>query len=120
MSVKRDYVEIDTANNHPMLENKFVYAKDYVEELKQGFSKAYMTILKHASELIRIIEKSENKIYVRFISKPTIKYSALLELSFHPRFYTTLLIEKFSYQKYGRDQSKKMNINLLLNMSSTI
>lgn len=86
MSVKRDYVEIDTANNHPMLENKFVYAKDYVEELKQGFSKAYMTILKHASELIRIIEKSENKIYVRFISKPTIKYSALLELSFHPRF----------------------------------
>ncbi|MGN9864419.1 type 2 lanthipeptide synthetase LanM family protein [Bacillus swezeyi] len=86
MAVRRDYIEVDSAFNHPMLNDRYVYAKDYVEKLKEGFSSMYLSIKNHVQDLIEMIEDCENGIEVRFIPKPTVKYASLLELSFHPRF----------------------------------
>ncbi|RPK12626.1 type 2 lanthipeptide synthetase LanM family protein [Priestia endophytica] len=86
MKIERNFIEMNPSMNHPVLKGKQIYAKDYVEDLKVGFKQMFLKIKEHANKLIEIIEKFEADTYIRFIARPTVKYSSLLELSFHPRF----------------------------------
>src|SRR5699024_7281970 len=86
MKVERDFVEMESASNQPKLNGKFVQARDYLGELKQGFEKVYETIMQHTAEFLTLIEAEKDDVLVRFIPKPTVQYSSFSELSLHPRF----------------------------------
>ncbi|MFE4712817.1 type 2 lanthipeptide synthetase LanM family protein [Paenibacillus sp. NPDC056722] len=86
MKIEREYLTTDDTSNHPKLDGNYVYAQDYIQQIKDGFATTYQVIKEKANEILGIIHKFDDEIYVRFIPKPTAKYSSLLELSFHPRF----------------------------------
>ncbi|MBT2289865.1 type 2 lantipeptide synthetase LanM family protein [Paenibacillus albidus] len=86
MKIEREYLTTDDTSNHPKLDGNYVYAQDYIKEIKDGFVTSYRVIKEKSDEILELIRQFGDEIVVRFIPKPTAKYSSLLELSFHPRF----------------------------------
>lgn len=87
MQVERDYTETDESYNQPALEQTLtINPKQYVKQLKRGFTMMYELLHRHKQALCQLIEQQGADAVIRFIPKPTVKYASLLELSFHPRF----------------------------------
>ncbi|WP_416150015.1 type 2 lanthipeptide synthetase LanM family protein [Salipaludibacillus sp. HK11] len=86
MKIEREYVDMESSSNHPKCNGKYVYAQDYVSEIKDGFTQIFEAITNYSNEIIKIINDRADSVIVRFIPKPTVKYSSFLELSLHPRF----------------------------------
>ncbi|MCR6097295.1 type 2 lantipeptide synthetase LanM [Salipaludibacillus agaradhaerens] len=86
MKIEREYVSMDSSSNHPKWNGEFVYAQDYISEIKDGFAKVFETISSYSEEILKVINDFSDAVFVRFIPKPTVKYASFLELSLHPRF----------------------------------
>ncbi|MDZ5606025.1 type 2 lanthipeptide synthetase LanM family protein [Bacillus pseudomycoides] len=86
VKVEREYGKMNAALNHPKINGTYANANDYIEEIKEGFSEIYSLITKRKKQILDIIDKVSDKVFVRFIPKPTVRYASFLELSLHPRF----------------------------------
>ncbi|MFD2655622.1 type 2 lanthipeptide synthetase LanM family protein [Gracilibacillus thailandensis] len=86
VKIEREYGKMNASLNHPKINGQYVEANHYIEEIKQGFTEIYKLIQNNKKEIENIIHMSADKVRVRFIPKPTVRYASLLELSLHPRF----------------------------------
>ncbi|MCI2902501.1 type 2 lanthipeptide synthetase LanM family protein [Staphylococcus hominis] len=83
LKIDRKYTEIGESSNHPKLNGDYVDETKYIEEIKKGFSITYKYIKNNKEKILNIIN-SENEILARHINKPTMFYSNILNLSYHP------------------------------------
>lgn len=86
VKIEREHGKMNAALNHPKINGKYVDANNYIEKIKEGFTKIYHLITYNKKEIERIIDRLADKVMVRFIPKPTVRYASYLELSLHPRF----------------------------------
>lgn len=92
--VIRDFIDMEESENHPKLNDKFIDEKLYVTDLEQGFTAAYQHILNKKEEITTSIIEN-NLIIARFIPKPTMHYSNLIGLSFHPMISQNKALREF-------------------------
>ncbi|EOO58623.1 type 2 lantibiotic biosynthesis protein LanM [Bacillus cereus VD196] len=91
---KNDQTEIKIKNldlnytmfkpNQPKFKGKKILVSNYIDDILQGFEKAYQYIEQDKVQFIR--EISNQKLHVRYLAKSTNKYTSTLDLSYHPRF----------------------------------
>ncbi|MHB0802842.1 type 2 lanthipeptide synthetase LanM [Bacillus thuringiensis] len=78
----RKYAKIK--KNQPRLNEKQVLVSSYVEDILDGFKKAYDYIYQHKEQILKEIKVCNS--FFRYIIKPTNKYTSVLDLSYHPQF----------------------------------
>lgn len=83
LKIDRKYTEIGESSNHPKLNADYVDETNYVEEIKKGFSITYKYIKNNKKKFLKILNY-ENEVLARHINKPTMFYSNILSLSYHP------------------------------------
>ena len=71
--------------NTPKLIGKELNIGDYLEEIKSGFIMVYTTFSKNKTEVKQQVSSFQGK-EIRKIFRDTMKYSAILNLSYHPDF----------------------------------
>ncbi|WP_370695799.1 type 2 lanthipeptide synthetase LanM family protein (plasmid) [Priestia megaterium] len=71
--------------NNPRINGESINIGDYLDEITTGFSLTYSIFSTNKSELKSLINKFKNK-EIRKIFRDTMKYSKLLNLSYHPDF----------------------------------
>ncbi|HEU4389375.1 MAG TPA: type 2 lanthipeptide synthetase LanM family protein, partial [Blastocatellia bacterium] len=86
MRIVRKQVPISGKNNRPSLDGADINPQDYAEDIVQGFTSVYRTIVDHQGELLSadgpLMSFSEDE--VRVVLRPTRTYGVLLNESYHP------------------------------------
>jgi type 2 lantibiotic biosynthesis protein LanM len=84
VKVEKDYNYVDIESNNPRLNNEIVSSDNYIDEIQYGFQHMYNWILKNKETFLEMVEVYFNNVITRVIVKPTMLYTELLSLSYHP------------------------------------
>jgi type 2 lantibiotic biosynthesis protein LanM len=86
MRLGRRQFELGTGSNRPVLGGAAVEVSEHLEDLAEGFSRAYRLLVEHGHELLAdggpVARMAGDE--VRVIMRPTRTYGLLLQESFHP------------------------------------
>lgn len=120
LKIDRQYTEIGESSNHPKLNNDYVDETKYILEIKKGFSTIYNHIKNNQNNFLTLLN-SENIVLARHINKPTMFYSNILSLSYHPIIVQNIAlrdlfiasqIEKNSDELYEQELSDLIDNNI--------
>ncbi|KXY69489.1 MULTISPECIES: type 2 lanthipeptide synthetase LanM [Bacillus] len=91
--------------NQPRLNEKKVLVSSYIEDILDGFKKAYDYIYHHKEQILKEIQAC-NSLF-RYIIKSTNKYASALDLSYHPQFVQHSMDREFFLLKACGDLNAK-------------
>lgn len=81
-----EYKTMQASQNHPKYKNQHVNELEYIENLKEGFTIGYKFIYNFKEYIVNTLNDMQDEIELRYINKPTIYYSNILNVSHHPVF----------------------------------
>ncbi|MFP3887059.1 type 2 lanthipeptide synthetase LanM family protein [Priestia filamentosa] len=85
MKVEKKEANLIPGLNNPQIKGESINIEDYLDDITQGFSLTYSLFLSNKNELKLRIKAFEDK-EIRKLFRDTMKYSKLLNLSYHPDF----------------------------------
>ncbi|MFJ7889839.1 type 2 lanthipeptide synthetase LanM family protein [Lysinibacillus xylanilyticus] len=103
MSITREYLDIGESKNHPKYMDEYLDETGYIEDVCQGFLKGYTFAKEKRNIIISLVKENISKIKIRHIVKPTMYYSNLLDLSYHPVFMTNQIDREMFFTKLFTD-----------------
>lgn len=83
MYIDYEYAKLEKAQNHAMLEGKFIPPDKFEQEIRGGFETAFLYTLNNKEEIRKWLSKIEH-FKSRYLVGDTQKYSMLLSSSYHP------------------------------------
>ncbi|PTK00126.1 type 2 lanthipeptide synthetase LanM family protein [Mammaliicoccus sciuri] len=95
IAVRSEYIDIEASKNHPKLNNEYVDSELYTSDVKKGFSIAYDFILKEQKNILELIKRKAKNVFLRHINKPTMFYTNLINLSYHPLVIQNIALRDF-------------------------
>lgn len=105
MSITREYMDIGESKNHPKYKDEYLDETKYIEDVCQGFIKGYTFVRERKHLIINLVKENTPIIKIRHIVKPTMYYSNLLDLSYHPVFMTNQIDRELFFTKLFIDDS---------------
>lgn len=85
MGIERKHLKLIGSNNNPQLDGQKLDVTKYSNQIREGFTDAYRIIQNNKMDFIVLLNEFTD-IQIRHILRPTMRYSDLLHLSYHPDF----------------------------------
>lgn len=110
MKLVREYVTMKESKNNPNANDLKISEEEKEKNILEGFELGYHAVLSCRKQILHLIDRSNDKMILRHIIKPTLFYSNLIEISNHPSILIDFeLLELLFARIQDEEHSKKIN-----------